>query len=54
MYIHNGVIGVVTKIIDDDDENIEVMFPILTNINKIVLMQKETHHFEVDSENALM
>jgi len=47
--ICNGTIGVVTKIIDD--ENIEVTFLTLTSITKIIV-QKETYHFEVDCKNA--
>ena len=47
--ICNGTIGVVTKMIDD--ENIEVTFPTLTSISKI-MVQRETYNFEVDGKNA--
>ena len=47
--ICNGTIGVVTRMIDD--ENVEVTFPTLTSISKIIV-QKETYHFEADGKNA--
>ena len=47
--ICNGTIGVVTKMIND--ESVEVTFPILTSISKIIV-QKETYHFEVDGKSA--
>jgi len=47
--ICNSTIGIVTKI--HDDNNVEVMFPTLTSINKIIV-QKETSHFEIDGKRA--
>ena len=50
--ICNGTIGVVvTKIINDEKEKIEITFPTLTSISKIIV-QRETYHFEVDGKNA--
>ena len=34
-----------------NDENVEVTFPTLTSISKIIV-QKETYHFEADGKNA--
>ena len=47
--ICNGTIGIVTKIIDE--ENVEVTFPTLNSIKKVVV-QKETYYFEIDGKRA--
>ena len=47
--ICNGTIGVVTTV--SDRENVEVTFPTLTSISKIIV-QKETCYFEINGKRA--
>ncbi|CAG8768811.1 11268_t:CDS:2, partial [Ambispora leptoticha] len=47
--ICNRTIGIITKIIDN--QNIEVTFPTLTAINKVIV-QKETAYFEIYGKRA--
>ena len=47
--ICNGTVGVVTKVIDD--ENVEVAFPTINGTSKVVVV-KEISYFEIDGKRA--